>query len=69
VHLTYIFIFKRGISSLPGCNSAAAIAQRDETGLDPGRAEAVEEVGLPGDFVFVEVGVAELANVDLLPLS
>jgi hypothetical protein len=33
--------------------------------LDPGCAEAVEEVGLAGEDGFVEVGVAEFADVDL----
>lgn len=33
--------------------------------MDPGCAEAVEEVGLTGEDGFVEVGVAEFADVDL----
>jgi hypothetical protein len=33
--------------------------------LHPAGTEAVEEVGLPGDFATFDEGIAELANVDL----
>lgn len=63
--VTHVFIHKRGVCALPRCDAAAAVPQRDQTRLDPGGAEAVEEVGLAGDFVLVKVCVAEFADVYL----
>lgn len=53
------------VGALPGGDAAAAVAQRQRRVGDPGGAEAVEEVGLAGDDVVVEVGVSELADVEL----
>jgi hypothetical protein len=66
VKVTYIFVFESSVSAFPGCDAAAAVAQRDEAGVYVRGAEAVEEVSLTGDFAFVEVGVAEFSDVDLI---
>lgn len=60
-----VLVLEGRVGPLPGCDAAAAVAQEDLGGLHPCGAEAVEEVGLSGDDVLVEVCVAELADVDL----
>lgn len=57
------------VGALPRGDAAAAGAQGEAGRLDPRRAEAVEEVGLAGDDGGVDVGVAELADVDLSGLA
>jgi hypothetical protein len=47
-NINSIFILKCGVGALPCRDAAAAAAERNGRGLDPGGAEAVEEVGLPG---------------------
>lgn len=60
-----VFVGESRVCAFPGCDAAAASAHQDLGGLDKGGTEAVEEVGLSGYGVIEEVGVAELANVDL----
>lgn len=61
-----VFVGECCVCAFPGGYAAAAAAEEDVGGLDPGCAEAVEEVGLAREDGFVEVGVAEFADVDLV---
>lgn len=54
----YVFVLEGRVGAFPCGYSAAAVAQRDEAGLDPCRSEAVEEVCLAGYLIFVEVCVS-----------
>lgn len=65
---THVFVYEGGVCAFPSGNTATAASQGDEAGLDPGGTEAVEEVGLAGDFVLVEVCVAKFADVNLSEL-
>ena len=66
IHDVYsVLVLKRGIGAFPGRDAAAAVPQHHRIALHPRGAEAVEEVGLARDLAVFEVGVAELADVDL----
>jgi len=53
-----ILVDESGVCAFPGRDAAAAATERDEGGVDPEGAEAVEEVGLAGDVGLRHVGVA-----------
>lgn len=62
-----VFVGKGGcVCPLPGCYSPAAVAEEEMGGLQPGGAEAVQEVCLACDDAGVDVCVAVFADVDLL---
>ena len=60
-----ILVRESGISALPSCDATAAGAERDGCGFHPEGTETVEEVGLPGHFAVLDVGIAQFADVDL----
>jgi hypothetical protein len=62
VKVTYVFVFKSSVSAFPSRDAAAAVAQCDEARVYVRGAEAVEEISL----AFVEVGVSEFSDVDLI---
>lgn len=64
VDVDAVAILKRRVCAFPRGDAAAAAAQGKQAGLDPCGAEAVQEVGLAGDFGIVNVGVAEFADVE-----
>lgn len=43
-----VFVGEGCVGALPGCDAAAAGAEEESAGLEPGCAEAVEEVCLAG---------------------
>jgi hypothetical protein len=61
----HIFVLESGVGAFPRCYTSAATAECDEAGVYVRCAEAVQEVCLACDLAFVEIGVAELANVYL----
>lgn len=65
VDVDAVLVVKGRVGALPGGDAAAAVAERQGGLGDVERAEAVEEVCLSGDDGVVEVGVAQLADVDL----
>ena len=66
VDVDAVRVGKGRVRAFPSSYAAAAGAQGEEGRLDPERAEAVEEIGLAGDDAVVDVGVAELADVNLV---
>lgn len=53
-----VFVGEGSVGALPGGDAAAAVPQGEGRVRDVQRAEAVEEVGLPGNDGVIEVGVA-----------
>ncbi len=53
-----VLVRERCVGSLPGCDAAAAVAQRDGGMFYPGCAEAVEEIGFACYFAVLEICVA-----------
>ena len=53
-----VFVGECRVGAFPGCDTAAAVAERDGGLLYPGCAEAVEEIGFSCYFAVFEVSVA-----------
>ena len=60
-----IFVYERSVRTLPCRDTTSARSQGNKGGLNPGSAVPVEEVGLPGNFTVVEVGISQGPNVGL----
>lgn len=63
-----VVIDEGGVGAFPGGDATAAVAKKQLRRLEPGSAEAVQEVSLAGDDGFVEVGVAKFADINLFSL-
>ena len=66
---THVFVDKCCVSAFPSSNTSTAAPQCHKTGLNPCGAEAVKEVSLACDFVFIEVRISELSNIYLNCMS
>jgi len=63
---TYVFVLEGSVRAFPSCDATTTVAERHEAGLNPCRAEAVEEIGLASDLILMEIGVAQLPNIYLV---
>jgi hypothetical protein len=69
VSLPYVFVHKSGVGAFPCCDATATVAEREETRLDPRRAESIQEVRLTCDLVLVEVGITKFSYVYLFRID
>lgn len=67
--VTYVFVYECCVSAFPGCDTSTAVPQCYKTGLNPRSAEAVEEISLASNLVFVEVRISKFSNVHLNLMS
>jgi hypothetical protein len=65
VDVDAVLVGERRRRPFPRRDAAAAAAEEKFRGLDPRRAEPVQEIGLAGDFAVEEVCVAQFADVYL----